>query len=59
LYDGPGSRLICIARTLMTLSRGEALRTRISCGAQVSAAAAERGFDTNRVIGFCMGGGFA
>lgn len=60
LYDGPGSRFICIARTLMTLNRGE--------GAAYKDLDAARKFlqqqtsvDSTRigVIGFCMGGGFA
>jgi len=60
LYDTPGPRLICIARTLMTLNRGG--------GAAFDDLDAARrflqqhdGVDASRigVIGFCMGGGFA
>jgi carboxymethylenebutenolidase len=60
LYDGPGPRSVCIARTLMTLKRGsgrafqdlEAARTFLGT---------QPGVDHSRigVIGFCMGGGFA
>jgi carboxymethylenebutenolidase len=60
LYDGPGLRIVCIARTLATLRRGE--------GAAFADLDAARAFlqqqpevDPARigVIGFCMGGGFA
>lgn len=60
LYDGPGPRMICIARTLMTLNRGS--------GAAFDDLDAARKFlqeqtnvDASKigVVGFCMGGGFA
>ena len=60
LYDAPGPRIICIARTLMTLNRGS--------GAAFDDLDAARKFlqqqpsvDASKigVIGFCMGGGFA
>jgi carboxymethylenebutenolidase len=60
LYDGPGPRAICIARTLMAMRSGsgpafrdlEAARTFLQ---------SQPGVDPSRigVIGFCMGGGFA
>jgi carboxymethylenebutenolidase len=60
LYDGPGPKIICVARTLMTLNRGN--------GAAFDDLDAAReflqqqpGVDASKigVIGFCMGGGFA
>ena len=60
LYDGPGVKAICVARTLMTLNRGS--------GAAFDDIEAARKFliaqpnvDASRlgIIGFCMGGGFA
>jgi len=60
LFDGPRARANCIARTMLTLSRGE--------GDAFKDIAAARSFlnqqpnvDAERtgVIGFCMGGGFA
>ena len=60
LYDRDGMRLICIARTLMTLNRGEGDAFKDLDAArkflqqQPSVDAARIG-----VIGFCMGGGFA
>lgn len=60
LYDGPGMRIVCIARTVATLRRGE--------GTAFADLAAARAFvqrqpevDAARIgiIGFCMGGGFA
>ena len=60
LYDAPGPRIICIARTLMTLNRGT--------GAAFADLDAARKFlqqqpnvDASKigVVGFCMGGGFA
>ncbi len=60
LYDGPGSRLICIARTLMTLSRGEGAAYR-DLDAARKYLLQQPSVDSTRigVIGFCMGGGFA
>ena len=60
LYDHDGIRLVCIARTLMTLNRGEGDAFKDLDSArkflqqQVGVDAARIG-----VIGFCMGGGFA
>jgi carboxymethylenebutenolidase len=60
LYDGPGSRLVCIARTLAALRRGEG-----DAFADLEAAraflATQPNVDASRtgVVGFCMGGGFA
>ena len=60
LYDAPGPRIICVARTLMTLNRGS--------GAAFDDLDAARKFLQQQpgveaskvgVIGFCMGGGFA
>jgi carboxymethylenebutenolidase len=60
LYDGPGLRLICIARTLMTLSRGEGAAYK-DLDAARKYLQQQPGVDSTRigVIGFCMGGGFA
>jgi carboxymethylenebutenolidase len=60
LYDGPGSRFICIARTLMTLSRGEGAAYK-DLDAARRYLEQQPGVDSTRigVIGFCMGGGFA
>ena len=60
LYDREGLRMLCIARTLMTLSRGQG-----DAFADLDAARKflqqQAGVDAARVgvIGFCMGGGFA
>jgi carboxymethylenebutenolidase len=60
LYDHEGNRLICIARTLLTLNRGEGTAFKDLDSArkflqqQPSVDPARIG-----VIGFCMGGGFA
>jgi carboxymethylenebutenolidase len=60
LYDGPGMRAICIARTLLAMRRGS--------GQAFEDLDAARAFlqkqpkvDASRigVIGFCLGGGFA
>src|SRR5258706_16269890 len=60
LYDGPGSRFICIARTLLTLSRGEGAAYK-DLDAARKFLQQQPGVDSTRigVIGFCMGGGFA
>jgi carboxymethylenebutenolidase len=60
LYDGPGTRALCIARTLMTLSRGRG-RAFDDLEAARMHLASQPGVDASRmgVIGFCMGGGFA
>src|SRR6266481_1998812 len=60
LYDGPGSRFICIARTLMTLSRGEGAAYK-DLDAARKYLQQQPAVDSTRigVIGFCMGGGFA
>ena len=60
LYDGPGSRFICIARTLMTLNRGEGVAYQ-DLDAARKFLQQQPGVDSTRigVIGFCMGGGFA
>ena len=60
LYDGPGMRIVCIARTVATLRRGEG-----TAFADLDAARAfvqrQSEVDAARIgiIGFCMGGGFA
>src|SRR5258707_2261452 len=60
LYDRDGARLICIARTLMTLSRGEGAAYK-DLDAARKYLQQQPGVDSTRigVIGFCMGGGFA
>jgi carboxymethylenebutenolidase len=60
LYDGPGSRLLCLARTMMTLSRGEGAAFK-DLDAARKFLQQQPGVDPTRtgVIGFCMGGGFA
>ncbi len=60
LYDGPGPRLICIARTMMTLNRGEGDAFK-DLDAARKFLQQQPGVDPGRtgVIGFCMGGGFA
>src|SRR6266852_3574231 len=60
LYDGPGSRLVCIARTLLTLNRGEGAAYK-DLDAARKYLQQQPGVDSTRigVIGFCMGGGFA
>jgi carboxymethylenebutenolidase len=60
LYDGPGPRAICIARTLLTLNRGHG-RAFDDLEAARIYLASQPGVDKARmgVIGFCMGGGFA
>ena len=60
LYDRDGFRLICIARTLMTLNRGEGDAFK-DLDAARKFLQQQPGVDAARigVIGFCMGGGFA
>jgi len=60
LYDGPGGRLLCIARTMMTLMRGEGEAFK-DLDAARKFLQQQPGVDPTRtgVIGFCMGGGFA
>ncbi len=60
LYDRDGVRLICIARTLLTLSRGEGDAFK-DLDAARKFLQQQPGVDAARigVIGFCMGGGFA
>jgi len=60
LYDTDGARLLCIARTVMSLQRGngpafadlDAARTWLSARPEVDAS-------RMGVVGFCLGGGFA
>jgi carboxymethylenebutenolidase len=60
LYDRDGMRLVCIARTLMTLNRGEGDAFK-DLDAARKFLQQQPGVDPARigVIGFCMGGGFA
>src|SRR6202046_1592336 len=60
LYDRDGARLICIARTLLTLNRGEGDAFK-DLDAARKFLQQQPGVDSTRigVIGFCMGGGFA
>ena len=60
LYDHDGIRLVCIARTLMTLNRGEGDAFKDLDSAR-KFLQQQAGVDAARigVIGFCMGGGFA
>ncbi|HVA78189.1 MAG TPA: dienelactone hydrolase family protein [Candidatus Binataceae bacterium] len=60
LYDGPGLRAICIARTLMSLNRGTGQAFEDLESAR-KFLAGQPSVDSSRigVIGFCMGGGFA
>jgi len=60
LYDRDGMRIICIARTLMTLNRGEGEAFK-DLDAARRFLQQQPGVDPARigVIGFCMGGGFA
>ena len=60
LYDGPGPRLLCIARTLQALRNGSGRAfldleaARVWLGNRGEVEASKLG-----VVGFCMGGGFA
>jgi carboxymethylenebutenolidase len=60
LFDTGGQRLLCVARTMLTLSRGEG-----SAFADLDAArawlVARPEVDASRIgaVGFCLGGGFA
>jgi carboxymethylenebutenolidase len=60
LYDKGGARLICVARTLMTLNRGEGDAFK-DIDAARKYLQQQPSVDATRigVIGFCMGGGFA
>jgi carboxymethylenebutenolidase len=60
LYDREGIRLLCIARTMMTLSRGEGDAFK-DIDAARKHLQQQPAVDPARigVIGFCMGGGFA
>jgi len=60
LYDREGMRLICIARTLLTLNRGDGDAFH-DLDAARKFLQQQPGVDPARigVIGFCMGGGFA
>ena len=60
LYDRGGMRLLCIARTMMTLNRGEGDAFK-DLDAARKFLQQQPGVDAARigVIGFCMGGGFA
>jgi carboxymethylenebutenolidase len=60
LYDRGGARLVCIARTLLTLNRGEGDAFKDLDAARKFLQQQPR-VDPARigVIGFCMGGGFA
>jgi carboxymethylenebutenolidase len=60
LYDRGGMRLVCIARTMMTLTRGEGDAFK-DIDAARKYLQQHPGVDAARigVIGFCMGGGFA
>jgi carboxymethylenebutenolidase len=60
LYDRDGIRLLCIARTMLTLNRGEGDAFK-DLDAARKFLQQQPGVDAARigVIGFCMGGGFA
>jgi carboxymethylenebutenolidase len=60
LYDHPGLKVLCVLRTMRTLSRGEGEAFR-DLDAARKFLQAQSGVDGSRigVIGFCMGGGFA
>jgi carboxymethylenebutenolidase len=60
LYDRRGNRLLCVARTMMTLNRGEGDAFKDLDSARVFLQQ-QPAVDPSRigVIGFCLGGGFA
>jgi carboxymethylenebutenolidase len=60
LYDGAGAPVLCVARTVRDMSRGEGAAFQRLDAAR-SFLAANSQIDGNRigVTGFCMGGGFA
>ena len=60
LYDRGGSRLMCVARTMMTLGRGEGDAFKDLDAARVFLQR-QPAVDESRigVVGFCMGGGYA
>ena len=60
LYDRRGSKLMCVARTMMTLNRGEGDAFKDLESARIFLQQ-QSAVDPSRigVIGFCLGGGFA
>jgi carboxymethylenebutenolidase len=60
LYDRPGNRLMCIARTMLTLNRGEGDAFKDLEAARLYLQQ-QPAVDPSRigVVGFCLGGGYA